>query len=78
MKRSEKKLWMFIVLLLYLSDMAQNKQVKFLFLTGMLRNNNTKLNTIFNRLLNNQEEQQRLQTRLTELSNFASFYRRNH
>ena len=78
MKRSEKKLWMFIGLLIYLSNMAQNEQVKFLFLTGMLRNNNTKLNSIFNRLLNNQEEQQRLQTRLTELSNFASFYRRNH
>jgi hypothetical protein len=78
MKRSEKKLWMFIGLLLYLSDMAQNKQVKFLLLTGMLRNYTTNLNTLFNSLINNQEEQQRLQTRLTELSNFASRYNRRN
>ena len=78
MKRSEKKLWMLIAMLLYLSNMAQNEQVKFLFLTGMLRNKTIDLNTIFNRLLNNQEEQQRLQTQLTELSNFASRYNRTN
>jgi|688.fasta_scaffold281149_2 hypothetical protein len=78
MKRSEKKLWMFIVLLLYLSDMAQNKQVKFLLLTGMLKNNTTNLNSIFNRLLNKQEEQQILQRNLNELSNFASRYNRRN
>jgi hypothetical protein len=78
MKRSEKKLWMFILTLLYLSDMAQNKQVKFLLLTGMLRNNTMDLNTIFNRLINNQEEQQTLQRNLSELSNFASRYNRTN
>jgi len=78
MKRSEKKLWMFIGMLLYLSDMAQNKQVKFLLLTGMLKNNTTNLNSIFNRLLNKQEEQQILQRNLNELSNFASRYNRRN
>jgi len=78
MKRSEKKLWMFILTLLYLSDMAQNKQVKFLLLTGMLRNNTMDLNTIFNSLINNQEEQQTLQRNLSELSNFASRYNRTN
>jgi len=65
-------------LLLYLSDMAQNKQVKFLLLTGMLKNNTTNLNSIFNRLLNKQEEQQILQRNLNELSNFASRYNRRN
>jgi len=78
MKRSEKILWMFIGTLLYLSDMAQNEQVKFLFLTGMLKNNTINLNTIFNRLINNQEEQQTLQRNLNELSNFASRYNRTN
>jgi hypothetical protein len=78
MKMYEKKLWMFIGTLLYLSDMAQNEQVKFLFLTGMLKNNTINLNTIFNRLINNQEEQQTLQRNLNELSNFASRYNRTN
>jgi len=78
MKRSEKKLWMFIGMLLYLSNMAQTDQVKFLFLTGMLKNNTTNLNIIFNRLLNNQEEQQTLERNLSELSNFASRYNRTN
>lgn len=65
-------------MLLYLSNMAQTDQVKFLFLTGMLKNNTTNLNIIFNRLLNNQEEQQTLERNLSELSNFASRYNRTN
>lgn len=71
MKRSEKKIWMFISMLLYLSHLHQNEQVKFLFYSGMVRNYNIDLNTLFNRIINKQEENQLINTRVNDLANFA-------
>lgn len=71
MKRSEKKLWMLVSMLLYLSHLHQNEQVKFLFYAGMVRNYRIDLNTLFNRMINKQEEQQQINRRVSDLADFA-------
>ena len=70
MKRTEKKVWMFICLVLYLEDLKRENPLKFVLLSRYLRNNHTTLNILFNRIINKQEEYQ-LNNQANALANFA-------
>jgi len=74
MKRTEKKVWMFICLVLYLEDLKRENPLKFVLLSRYLRNNHTTLNILFNRVINNHEEHQ-LNTQANVLRDAANYFR---
>jgi|688.fasta_scaffold71387_3 hypothetical protein len=58
MKRSEKKLWMFISLIIYLNDLKYTNPLKYVIINRYVKNNNTSLNVIFNNIINYYENQE--------------------
>ena len=74
MKRTEKKVWMFICLVLYLEDLKRENPLKFVLLSRYLRNNHTPLNILFNRIINKQEEYQ-LNNQANVLRDAANYFR---
>uniref|UniRef100_A0A6C0HFB5 Uncharacterized protein n=1 Tax=viral metagenome TaxID=1070528 RepID=A0A6C0HFB5_9ZZZZ len=75
MKRYEKKLWMFIFLIIHLNHLKYTNPLKYVILNRYVKNNNTSLNTFFNNIINYYENQELNQR--TEMLRQASEYFRN-